>query len=421
MPENNARDVVRRMLTEDAESAEPFWFEYGFDEDIKAFVLENAAEWQADERPLIVDNCRLASEYRADRIHEAFPDVEIEIHEGFILAPYKGEDDDMQGHAWLVVNGSILDPIADQFDPYPYMDSSMSDNAGNVIRRLPTEGVLFEDATDEQYEAVAKKTYLNVSDLRRHVRGLDPTENLKYAKWILKMIKSGALQLGRVEHDEVRDILSEYDKRRGRDDDLEADVFKYKTCADLETAVERVTEREAEPSRRQARKQYSRGAGLLHEDDEYRLYEITAPEAAVAYGMGSKRRTTELSPGEESDAVFQSVTGTRADAEDYEAKREAFFSRIPYMRVGTHEGYAYTADKYLDEGALYILRKAGDDGVFRPYLQWQIMYDSHEPGDLQNAKGRDVDPESLDDPAYDLWLEYGGRGDDGYFDDDDDF
>ena len=84
-----------------------FWFEPGFDEKLKAFILENQF---AD----ATFSCLNESHRWAKLFLNSGLKVDIYLFEG--MYEVDGEPNQAEGHTWLTVNGFIFDPTAGQFE-----------------------------------------------------------------------------------------------------------------------------------------------------------------------------------------------------------------------------------------------------------------------------------------------------------------
>ncbi len=82
-----------------------FFFDYGFDPEVKQFVLSNQFN-----NPSL--SCQTEVKRWAKKLHDA--GLSVGIQHGFYLPNH--EQDDAEGHTWLTVEGSIFDPTAGQFD-----------------------------------------------------------------------------------------------------------------------------------------------------------------------------------------------------------------------------------------------------------------------------------------------------------------
>ena len=87
--------------------SEYFYFDYGFDEQIKHLILQN-----------MFPNPSLACQGEARRWYHKLQQLglDVEIHDGFYIA--NNDYENPEGHTWLEVEGSIFDPTAGQFDDH---------------------------------------------------------------------------------------------------------------------------------------------------------------------------------------------------------------------------------------------------------------------------------------------------------------
>lgn len=252
---------------------------------------------------------------------------------------------------------------------------SMSDQTRRMMKRLLFEQRIAEDATDEQYASVAKAVDTDVETLRGWVDRCDPTPNKKYAKWLLKMLKSDSIPSS--QNLVIHNTLKTYHEIRKSSDALNPDVFSYKSWDELEQAVETAESEEDSKTRGELMRSYKEGVEEVFSIPGWRVLKITTPEAAVVYGMGSKWCTTQLVDEETvKEEYFEQRwehnpfgnTDAGAAISPFPEFSE-WIEMYPYMKIGKREGYPFMAVAYLNRGPLYIIQKE-EDGKQELYAQY---------------------------------------------------
>lgn len=251
----------------------------------------------------------------------------------------------------------------------------MSDQTRRIMKKLLFEQRIAEDATDEQYASVAKAVDADVETLREWVDRCDPTPNKKYAKWLLKMLKSDVIPSS--QNLVIHNTLKTYHEIRKSSDALNPDVFSYKSWDELKQAVETAESEEDSKTRGELMRSYKEGVEEVFSIPGWRVLKITTPEAAVVYGMGSKWCTTELEDEETlKEEYFEQRWEHNPFGDEYAGEDippfpdfSEWVDNYPYMKVGKREGYAFTAVAYLSRGPLYIIQKE-EAGKQRLYAQY---------------------------------------------------
>lgn len=114
------------------------------------------------------------------------------------------------------------------------------------------------------------------------------------------------------------------------------------------------------------------------------LTEMAGPEAAVVYGTHTHWCANSLYDEDRMRDEYREVLGIDSDESD--ADFEDWLKKFPRMKIGRHEGWAFTADEYLMNGPLFIIQENTGGNAWEPIIQFQPS-----TGETMDADGREVD------------------------------
>jgi ketosteroid isomerase-like protein len=153
------------------------------------------------------------------------------------------------------------------------------------------------------------------------------TDAARYVEWILKQLKTNTIKLPE-DADRVKQLLIDFNHYKSIGAaDINKDIGSYKTIYDLEVVIDKLKGIDLK-GRAETRQEYRAGTQWVNESPNYKILEITTPEAAAHYGLNTKWCTS--------------------DAE--------------------------TAKKYLIEGPLYIIFQKQPDGKLEKLYQYTYDY-----------------------------------------------
>jgi hypothetical protein len=135
------------------------------------------------------------------------------------------------------------------------------------LHEVEAEGAMSSDE--------AKKGYI------RHIADeIDPTVSKEYMGWILKMIKNGNLRYPE-DNDKYKDRLTKFDslKKKPNFPKDKRDINSYKTYGELVNIISEFGN--VQTKGEVVRQSQEEGKELLKEVEQYKLFEITKPEAAA--------------------------------------------------------------------------------------------------------------------------------------------
>jgi hypothetical protein len=152
-----------------------------------------------------------------------------------------------------------------------------------------------------QIKAVAQALRWAPSRVLTEALRADPTEYKIYVGWILKQMKFKNIRLPE-DNPRIRELLMELDEaKRVRPPGIELDINKYRTIHDLSEAMDGMLEMYSnrELERPQEIEDFPTGVTLHAESQNYRILEITDPEACVLLGRGTKWCTRDSAVAEQ--------------------------------------------------------------------------------------------------------------------------
>jgi hypothetical protein len=143
-------------------------------------------------------------------------------------------------------------------------------------------------------QAVAKALGADPADVLEVALDADPTRR-DYVGWILKQMKFTNIILPEDGSRVLEALATLEEAKRVRYRGVEFDINKYKTIGDLEVVTDRIIDAESGRERAKPRqiKELPAGVTLYAESENYRILEVTDPDACVLLSRGTKWCTRE--------------------------------------------------------------------------------------------------------------------------------
>lgn len=153
----------------------------------------------------------------------------------------------------------------------------------NRIETLKTK--VFNDGFNTSHDPEAQHT--NTSDIVNHFANkADPTKKKIHTQWILNQYKAGNIR--QEDHSRINDVLRKFEEHKGKLEEKERDINRYKSLSDVEAAVRPHLGTTTKRQQKKAIK--SEGADLVHNDEErgVTVHHIKTEQASCSYGAGTK-------------------------------------------------------------------------------------------------------------------------------------